>query len=67
MAYLFEAIGCDRVVTLDVHNLAAFQNAFRCPTEHLEGKTIFVHHFAPLVSDDKAVVVSPDYWWHQAG
>lgn len=61
VAYLFEAMGCDRVVTLDVHNLAAFQNAFRCPTEHLEGKTIFVHHFAPLVRDDEAVVVSPDF------
>jgi ribose-phosphate pyrophosphokinase len=34
LAGLFEAVGTDRVVTLDVHNLAAFQNAFRCCTEH---------------------------------
>jgi len=61
MAYLFEAMGCDRIVTLDVHNLAAFQNAFRCPSEHLEVKNIFVQHFAPLVRDDETVVVSPDF------
>ncbi len=61
IAQLFEAVKCDRVVTLDVHNLAAFQNAFRCPTEHLEGKNIFVQHFAPLVTKDKTVVVSPDF------
>ena len=61
IAQLFEAVKCDRVVSLDVHNLAAFQNAFRCPTEHLEGKNIFVQHFAPLVTKDKTVVVSPDF------
>ena len=59
IAHLFEAMRCDRVVTLDVHNLAAFQNAFRCPTEHLEGKNIFVQHFAPLVHNDETVVVDP--------
>jgi hypothetical protein len=26
----FEAVGVDRVVTVDVHNLRAFQNAYRC-------------------------------------
>ena len=33
VASLFEAVGTDRVVTLDVHNLAAFQNAYSpgCP------------------------------------
>ena len=61
IAQLFEAVKCDRLVTLDVHNLAAFQNAFRCPTEHLEGKNIFVQHFAPLVHNDETVVVSPDF------
>jgi ribose-phosphate pyrophosphokinase len=35
LAGLFEAVGTDRVVTLDVHNLAAFQNAFRCCTDSL--------------------------------
>lgn len=60
IAALFEAVGCDRVVTLDVHNLAAFQNAFRCRTEHLEANPLFVRHFVPLVQNHEVVVVSPD-------
>lgn len=60
VACLFEAVGCDRIVTLDVHNLAAYQNAFRCGNEHLEAKNLFVKHFAPLVGKSGVVVVSPD-------
>lgn len=60
LARLFEAVGCDCLVTLDVHNLAAFQNAFRCATEHLEAKNLLVEYFAPLVADEDVVVVSPD-------
>ncbi|MEL7505026.1 MAG: ribose-phosphate pyrophosphokinase [Cyanobacteria bacterium J06554_6] len=61
VAGLFESVGCDRTVTLDVHNLAAFQNAFRCSTEHLEAKNLFVQHFVPLIGNRDAVVVSPDF------
>ncbi len=60
VAALFEAVGVDRVVTIDVHNLAAFQNAFRCRTEHLEARGLLVAHLAPLLGDGEAVVVSPD-------
>lgn len=60
LAALFEAVGTDCVVTLDVHDLAAFQNAFRCRTEHLEAKSLFVQRFAPLLAGRDAVVVSPD-------
>jgi ribose-phosphate pyrophosphokinase len=60
IACLFEAVGADCVVTLDVHNLAAFQNAFRCRTENLEANSLFVGHFAPLVGDREVAVVSPD-------
>lgn len=60
IASLFEAVGTDRVLTLDVHNLAAFQNAFRCHTDHLEAKSLFVRYFVPLVQDKELVVVSPD-------
>jgi ribose-phosphate pyrophosphokinase len=60
VAALFEAVGTDTVVTLDVHNLAAFQNAFRCGTEHLEASQMFVAHFAPFLKDREVVVVSPD-------
>jgi ribose-phosphate pyrophosphokinase len=60
VAALFEAVGADAVVTVDVHNLAAFQNAFRCRTEHLDAAALFVAHFAPLVGNSAVVVVSPD-------
>lgn len=60
VAALFEAVGADRVITLDVHNLVAFQNAFRCRTEHLEARLLFAAHFAPLLQGQEAAVVSPD-------
>lgn len=60
VASMFEAVGVDRVVTLDVHSVAAFQNAFRCRTEHLEATLLFVDHFAPLIGAREAAVVSPD-------
>lgn len=61
VAQLLEAAGADRVATVDVHNLAAFQNAFRRPTEHLEAKGLFADHFSRLLgASDDAVVISPD-------
>ncbi len=60
IAALFEAVGVDRVVTLDVHNLAAYQNAFRCATEHLEARMLFVDYFTPLLRDEESIVLSPD-------
>lgn len=60
VATLFEAVGTDRVVTLDVHNLAAYQNAFRCRSEHLEACRLFAAHFAPLIGAEPVAVVSPD-------
>lgn len=61
VAQLFEAVGTDRVLTLDVHNLAAFQNAFRCRTDHLEVTKLLVAYFAPLLKEAAQItVVSPD-------
>lgn len=40
LAQCLEAVGADRVLTMDVHNLSAFQNAFRIPTDTLEAKNI---------------------------
>jgi ribose-phosphate pyrophosphokinase len=60
VASLFEAVGVDHILTMDVHNLAAFQNAFRIRTDHLEAKKLLVDYFAPLVQREKVVVVSPD-------
>jgi len=60
LAQLIEAAGVDRVMAMDVHNLPAFQNAFRCPTDHLEAARLFVEHFAPRLGSRGVVVVSPD-------
>ncbi|MBU1395131.1 MAG: ribose-phosphate pyrophosphokinase [Gammaproteobacteria bacterium] len=60
VAQLFEAAGTDRMVTLDVHNAAAYQNAFRIPAEHLEAQGLFVTWFAAHLEDEPIVVVSPD-------
>ncbi|MDI9818375.1 MULTISPECIES: ribose-phosphate pyrophosphokinase [unclassified Legionella] len=60
MAQLLEAIGADRIVTLDVHNLAAFQNAFRIPTEHLETRILFAPYLIQLIQNEEVVIVSPD-------
>lgn len=62
VAALLEAVGIDRIVVLDVHNLAAYQNAFRCRSEHLEAGPLFVEHFAASLreSEEEVVVLSPD-------
>jgi ribose-phosphate pyrophosphokinase len=60
VAMLFEAAGVDCVATLDVHNPAAFQNAFRCRTEHLEARPLFARHFASTLGNADLVIVSPD-------
>ncbi|MFO1082968.1 MAG: ribose-phosphate diphosphokinase [Reyranellaceae bacterium] len=60
VAALLEAVGVGRVVTVEVHNVAAFENAFRCPTWHVECAPILAAHFAPLVRGVPVVAVSPD-------
>lgn len=60
VAALIEAMGTDRVVALDVHNVAAYQNAFRCHSEHLEARTLFVRYLVSQLQDQAVAVVSPD-------
>ncbi len=59
IAGMFEAVGTDDVVTLDIHNPAAFENAFRCPTVALTAAPLFVE-YARSLADEKLCVVSPD-------
>ena len=61
VAQLFEAVGIDRIVNIDVHNLQAFQNAFRCITEHLEAKNIFAAYFLEKLEGKEIAVMSPDF------
>ena len=60
VAQMFEASGADAVLTLDVHNVAAFENAYRCPVSNLEATPLFVDHFARLLRHERVAVVSPD-------
>ncbi len=60
IASLFEAVGTHRIIAQDVHNVAAFQNAFRCRTEHLEARGLFADYFSGILRDQEIVVVSPD-------
>jgi ribose-phosphate pyrophosphokinase len=60
VATLFEAIGTDVVVGLEVHNVAAFQNAFRCSTLHLDMHAAFAAEVAALAGPDPVVFLSPD-------
>lgn len=60
VAMLFEAVGIDTILTMDVHNLAAYQNAFRCCTEHVDAHQLLASYFAPILKGKEVVVVAPD-------
>lgn len=60
VATLMEAVGVDRLVTLEIHNEAAFDNAFRFHTVRLEGSDVFAEKIAEKVADQPVAVMSPD-------
>jgi ribose-phosphate pyrophosphokinase len=60
VAQLFESIGTDRLITVEAHNVAALQNAFRCHTDHLDATALFARYFAREIGDAPVAVVSPD-------
>jgi ribose-phosphate pyrophosphokinase len=61
LAQMLESVGLDCLISVDVHNLAAFENSFRCKKAHIEAAPVFVEHFLPLLAGEKKiVVVSPD-------
>jgi ribose-phosphate pyrophosphokinase len=60
VAGMFESIGTDCVVTLEVHNPTAFENAFRCRTVALTSTPLFVEYAKKHLSDSKLAVISPD-------
>ncbi|MGZ5043123.1 MAG: ribose-phosphate diphosphokinase, partial [Usitatibacter sp.] len=60
VAGLIESVGASAVVTLDVHNRAAFENAFRIPAYNLEAAGLLAERFAALAGSEPLAVVSPD-------
>jgi ribose-phosphate pyrophosphokinase len=60
VAQLLEAVGTDRVIVLEAHNVAAFQNAFRLPTLHIEAHRAFDRVATELAGTVPVAVASPD-------
>lgn len=60
VAALVEAAGINGVMALDVHNPAAFENAFRCRTISLTATSLFIEHLRPRLGNEQLCVVSPD-------
>src|SRR5664280_2703480 len=60
IAGMFESVGTDVIVTLEVHNPAAFENAFRCRTVTLTAAPLFVDYVKKALANDKLAVISPD-------
>jgi ribose-phosphate pyrophosphokinase len=60
VAQLFEAVGLHQMIVLEAHNVAAFQNAFRCTTLHLEAHRAFDPLLAEIAAAGPLAVASPD-------
>lgn len=60
VAQLIEAAGTDRVVTMEVHNTVAFQNAFRCEAVALDARGLLLDRAAELAGPGTVTVASPD-------
>jgi len=60
VAQLLEAVGTDHLLTMEVHNLAAFENAFRCPVDHLDFAPLLAERLTRDPAGPPTVIVSPD-------
>lgn len=61
LARLIECSGASAMVTMDVHNLQAYQNAFSIPAENLEARKIFAAYLTDKFNSDDLVIMSPDF------
>lgn len=60
VAQLMEAVGLAQLVTVEAHNVAAMENAFRCPTWHVPLHQLFAGEAAALADAGPLAVASPD-------
>lgn len=61
VAQMCESVGVDEIITMDVHNRAAFDNSFRCRKQNIQAAPLFAEHFRVLAATARRVVVlSPD-------
>lgn len=61
VAALFESVGTDRLVTVEAHNVSAFENSFRaCRPEHIPTARLLAENLAAGLGDRPVAVISPD-------
>lgn len=60
IAQMFEAVGTAQLMVLEAHNVAAFQNAFRCATVHVEAHRAFDGLVRTWSDQGALAVASPD-------
>jgi ribose-phosphate pyrophosphokinase len=60
VAAMFEAAGADAIVTIEVHNEAAFENAFRRRAVALTAAPLLIDAIKADVGDERLCVISPD-------
>jgi ribose-phosphate pyrophosphokinase len=60
LATALQSIGADGIVTIDVHNAAALENAFRGPVINLGAARLFADHFHRDSGGEIDTIVSPD-------
>lgn len=61
VAQMIMASGVDKVISMDVHNISAFENAFQCQTLNLEASELFCEYALHNISKKRKItVLSPD-------
>lgn len=60
VASLFEAVGTDTLVAVDVHNETAFENAFRRRSVAVTAAPVLIGRILELAGEDRLCVISPD-------
>jgi ribose-phosphate pyrophosphokinase len=60
VAAILQSVGVDSVVTMDIHNPAAFENSFTCPSINITTFDLFADHFARTARNNVDTIVSPD-------
>lgn len=60
IAAMFEAVGTDRVMVLDIHNESSFDNAFRCESLRIDATTTFAEEYASRADISNLIIASPD-------
>jgi ribose-phosphate pyrophosphokinase len=60
VAQLFEAVHCDALLTLEAHNVAAFDNAFRIRAVNLSPNALYGEVALKLAGEGPLAIASPD-------